>query len=88
MNESALMSSISQGIEPAVELAIRHIRESRQYSFSLVTKIYDTEVNGLCSVALCNVFPPPTSCPYLLPYPRLQDATLSAATRGRVEYVE
>lgn len=49
MNESALMSSISQGIEPAVELAIRHIRESRQYSFSLVTKIYDTEVNGLCS---------------------------------------
>ncbi|KAL0166115.1 hypothetical protein M9458_037959, partial [Cirrhinus mrigala] len=43
MNESALMSSISQGIEPAVQLAIQHIRESRQYSFSLITKIYDTE---------------------------------------------
>ena len=51
MNESALMSGISQGIEPAVELAIRHIRESRQYSFSLVTEIYDTEVNSLCSIA-------------------------------------
>lgn len=47
MNESALMSSISQGIEPAVQLAIRHIRESQQYSFSLITKIYDTEVNLL-----------------------------------------
>ncbi|XP_048085778.1 gamma-aminobutyric acid type B receptor subunit 2 [Alosa alosa] len=46
MNESALMSGISQGIEPAVELAIRHIRESRQYSFSLVTKIYDTECDN------------------------------------------
>lgn len=46
MNESALMSGISQGIEPAVELAIEHIRESRQYSFSLVPKIYDTEVNS------------------------------------------
>lgn len=45
MNESALMSSISQGIEPAVQLAIQHIRESRKYSFSLITKIYDTEVN-------------------------------------------
>lgn len=45
MNESAMMSSISQGIEPAVQLAIQHIRESRQYSFSLITKIYDTEVN-------------------------------------------
>lgn len=44
MNESALMSSISQGIEPAVQLAIQHIRESRKYSFSLITKIYDTEV--------------------------------------------
>ncbi|KAK1805039.1 hypothetical protein P4O66_019399 [Electrophorus voltai] len=43
MNESALMSSISQGIEPAVQLAIQHIRESKQYSFSLITKIYDTE---------------------------------------------
>ncbi|KAL7830379.1 hypothetical protein SRHO_G00315060 [Serrasalmus rhombeus] len=43
MNESALMSSISQGIEPAVQLAIRHIRESGNYSFSLITKIYDTE---------------------------------------------
>ncbi|GLD65841.1 gamma-aminobutyric acid type B receptor subunit 2 isoform X1 [Lates japonicus] len=43
MNESALMSSISQGIEPAVQLAIQHIRESRKYSFSLITKIYDTE---------------------------------------------
>ncbi|TKS88485.1 hypothetical protein D9C73_023085 [Collichthys lucidus] len=30
MNESALMSSISQGIEPAVQLAIQHIRESRK----------------------------------------------------------
>lgn len=45
MNESALMSSISQGIEPAVQLAIKHIRESRKYSFSLITKIYDTEVS-------------------------------------------
>lgn len=45
MNESALMSGISQGIEPAVQLAIQHIRESRKYSFSLITKIYDTEVN-------------------------------------------
>lgn len=45
MNESALMSSISQGIEPAVQLAIKHIRESRKYAFSLITKIYDTEVN-------------------------------------------
>lgn len=45
MNESALMSSISQGIEPAVQLAIQHIRESGKYSFSLITKIYDTEVN-------------------------------------------
>lgn len=44
MNESALMSSISQGIEPAVQLAIQHIRESRKYQFSLITKIYDTEV--------------------------------------------
>lgn len=44
MNESAVMSSISQGIEPAVQLAIQHIRESRQYSFTLITKIYDTEV--------------------------------------------
>ena len=39
------MSSISQGIEPAVQLAIQHIRETRKYSFSLITKIYDTEVN-------------------------------------------
>ena len=46
MNESALMSSISQGIEPAVQLAIRHIRESGHYSFSLITKIYDTEVRA------------------------------------------
>ncbi|XP_063042041.1 gamma-aminobutyric acid type B receptor subunit 2 [Engraulis encrasicolus] len=46
MNESALMSGISQGIEPAVELAIEHIRESRQYSFSLVPKIYDTECDN------------------------------------------
>ncbi|XP_016094936.1 gamma-aminobutyric acid type B receptor subunit 2-like [Sinocyclocheilus grahami] len=46
MNESALMSSISQGIEPAVQLAIQHIRESRQYSFSLITKIYDTECDN------------------------------------------
>ncbi|XP_072532177.1 gamma-aminobutyric acid type B receptor subunit 2 [Salminus brasiliensis] len=46
MNESALMSSISQGIEPAVQLAIRHIRESRQYAFSLITKIYDTECDN------------------------------------------
>lgn len=46
MNESALMSGISQGIEPAVQLAIQHIRESRKYSFSLITKIYDTEVNN------------------------------------------
>lgn len=45
MNESALMSSISQGIEPAVQLAIKHIRESRKYTFSLITKIYDTEVS-------------------------------------------
>lgn len=45
MNESAMMSGISQGIEPAVQLAIQHIRESREYSFSLITKIYDTEVN-------------------------------------------
>ncbi|KAJ8334163.1 hypothetical protein SKAU_G00398020 [Synaphobranchus kaupii] len=44
MNESALMSSISQGIDPAVNLAIQHIRESRLYSFSLIPKIYDTEV--------------------------------------------
>ncbi|KAF3833803.1 hypothetical protein F7725_025007 [Dissostichus mawsoni] len=44
MNESALMSGISQGIEPAVQLAIQHIRESRKYSFSLITKIYDTEI--------------------------------------------
>lgn len=50
MNESALMSSISQGIEPAVQLAIQHIRESRQYSFSLITKIYDTEVNASVNV--------------------------------------
>lgn len=50
MNESALMSSISQGIEPAVQLAIQHIRESRQYSFSLITKIYDTEVNACVNV--------------------------------------
>ncbi len=50
MNESALMSSISQGIEPAVQLAIKHIRESRQYSFSLITKIYDTEVNACVNV--------------------------------------
>ena len=48
MNESALMSSISQGIEPAVQLAIKHIRESGKYSFSLITKIYDTEVGLLC----------------------------------------
>uniref|UniRef100_A0A8B9KRT5 Gamma-aminobutyric acid type B receptor subunit 2 n=1 Tax=Astyanax mexicanus TaxID=7994 RepID=A0A8B9KRT5_ASTMX len=46
MNESALMSSISQGIEPAVQLAIRHIRESRKYAFSLITKIYDTECDN------------------------------------------
>uniref|UniRef100_A0A3Q1K258 G-protein coupled receptors family 3 profile domain-containing protein n=1 Tax=Anabas testudineus TaxID=64144 RepID=A0A3Q1K258_ANATE len=46
MNESALMSSISQGIEPAVQLAIQHIRESRKYSFSLITKIYDTECDN------------------------------------------
>lgn len=46
MNESALMSSISQGIEPAVQLAIQHIKESRNYKFSLITKIYDTEVNS------------------------------------------
>uniref|UniRef100_A0AAV2K3T0 Uncharacterized protein n=1 Tax=Knipowitschia caucasica TaxID=637954 RepID=A0AAV2K3T0_KNICA len=45
MNESALMSSISQGIVPAVQLAIKHIRESRKYTFSLITEIYDTEVN-------------------------------------------
>ncbi|RXN26099.1 gamma-aminobutyric acid type B receptor subunit 2 [Labeo rohita] len=49
MNESALMSSISQGIEPAVQLAIQHIRESRQYSFSLITKIYDTECRAIVS---------------------------------------
>lgn len=52
MNESALMSSISQGIEPAVQLAIQHIRESRQYSFSLITKIYDTEVNACVNVSV------------------------------------
>ncbi|KAJ7991789.1 hypothetical protein DPEC_G00287510 [Dallia pectoralis] len=46
MNESALMSSISQGIEPAVQLAIKHIRESRNYKFSLITKIYDTECDN------------------------------------------
>ncbi|XP_030597737.1 gamma-aminobutyric acid type B receptor subunit 2 [Archocentrus centrarchus] len=46
MNESALMSSISQGIEPAVQLAIQHIRESGKYSFSLITKIYDTECDN------------------------------------------
>ncbi|XP_028820374.1 gamma-aminobutyric acid type B receptor subunit 2 isoform X2 [Denticeps clupeoides] len=45
MNESALMSGISQGIEPAVQLAIQHVRESRQYPFSLITKIYDTELS-------------------------------------------
>ena len=45
MNESTPMSSISQGIEPAVELAIQHIQESEKYSFTLITKIYDTEVN-------------------------------------------
>lgn len=55
MNESALMSSISQGIEPAVQLAIRHIRESQQYSFSLITKIYDTEVNLLGLFLFCFV---------------------------------
>ncbi|KAI1901606.1 hypothetical protein AGOR_G00036130 [Albula goreensis] len=46
MNESALMSSISQGIDPAVNLAIKHIRESRLYSFSLIPKIYDTECDN------------------------------------------
>ncbi|XP_061521280.1 gamma-aminobutyric acid type B receptor subunit 2 isoform X1 [Phycodurus eques] len=46
MNESALMSSISQGIEPAVQLAIQHMRESRKYSFSLITEIYDTECDN------------------------------------------
>ncbi|KAK6324048.1 hypothetical protein J4Q44_G00063870 [Coregonus suidteri] len=46
MNESALMSSISQGIEPAVQLAIQHIKESRNYKFSLITKIYDTECDN------------------------------------------
>ncbi len=50
MNESALMSSISQGIEPAVQLAIQHIREFKQYSLSLITKIYDTEVNACVNV--------------------------------------
>ncbi|MED6290405.1 hypothetical protein CHARACLAT_012621 [Characodon lateralis] len=54
MNESALMSSISQGIEPAVELAIQHIRESRKYPFLLITKIYDTEVNmRVCACRPC-----------------------------------
>lgn len=55
MNESALMSSISQGIEPAVQLAIQHIRESRKYPFSLITKIYDTEVTiwWLLRVCVC-----------------------------------
>ncbi|KAJ8354252.1 hypothetical protein SKAU_G00218190 [Synaphobranchus kaupii] len=43
MNESALRSSISQGIDRAVQLAIQHIRESNLYSFSLIPKIYDTE---------------------------------------------
>lgn len=52
MNESALMSSISQGIEPAVQLAIKHIRETRKYSFSLITKIYDTEVTQRFSAHL------------------------------------
>ncbi|XP_019751514.1 gamma-aminobutyric acid type B receptor subunit 2 isoform X1 [Hippocampus comes] len=46
MNESALMSSISQGIEPAVQLAIQHMRESREYNFSLITEIYDTECDN------------------------------------------
>ncbi|MBN3305671.1 gamma-aminobutyric acid type B receptor subunit 2 [Amia ocellicauda] len=46
MNESALMSSISQGIDPAVQLAIHHIRESGLYSFSLIPKIYDTECDN------------------------------------------
>ncbi|KAJ3609596.1 hypothetical protein NHX12_024116, partial [Muraenolepis orangiensis] len=45
MNESALMSGISQGIEPAVQLAIQHIRDSQKYSFTLITKIYDTEAS-------------------------------------------
>ncbi|XP_056438350.1 gamma-aminobutyric acid type B receptor subunit 2 [Gadus chalcogrammus] len=45
MNESTPMSSISQGIEPAVELAIQHIQESEKYSFTLITKIYDTELS-------------------------------------------
>ncbi|CDQ89043.1 unnamed protein product [Oncorhynchus mykiss] len=53
MNESALMSSISQGIEPAVQLAIQHIRESQNYKFSLITKIYDTEVNSFTHSAPC-----------------------------------
>ncbi|CAL8362436.1 unnamed protein product [Arctogadus glacialis] len=47
MNESTPMSSISQGIEPAVELAIQHIQESEKYSFTLITKIYDTEASPL-----------------------------------------
>lgn len=55
MNESALMSSISQGIEPAVQLAIKHIRETRKYSFSLITKIYDTEVTHRFSAHLVRV---------------------------------
>ncbi|XP_061114576.1 gamma-aminobutyric acid type B receptor subunit 2 [Conger conger] len=46
MNESALRSSISQGIDRAVQLAIQHIRESRLYSFSLIPKIYDTECDN------------------------------------------
>lgn len=53
MNESALMSSISQGIEPAVQLAIQHIRESGNYPFSLITKIYDTEVSMRARVSAC-----------------------------------
>lgn len=53
MNESALMSSISQGIEPAVQLAIEHINDSGEYPFSLITKIYDTEVSGRVCECTC-----------------------------------
>lgn len=67
MNESALMSSISQGIEPAVQLAIKHIRETRKYSFSLITKIYDTEVTHRFSAHLVRVGrrPPAGMCAWM-----------------------
>lgn len=46
MNKSSLMSSISQGIRPAMDLAIRHISESHKYPFIISTEIYDTECDN------------------------------------------